>query len=171
MTTLLLTAALFAGGVPSGPQVGDKLGDFKAHAFSGPDAGKEVKLHEKAKDGPLMLVFVHEITRPGFQLLKPLDKFASENEKLKTYIVWLSPEKEKAEEFLKRAQNSLNLQSPVLISLDGKDGPPAYGLNDQVKMTVLIARDNRVVSNFALVDPNQTDARKVIMAAQKALEK
>jgi hypothetical protein len=104
------------------------------------------------------------------RLLRPLDKFASENEKFATTIVWLTPEKEKAEEFLKRAKDSLSLQSPVAICLEGKDGPASYGLNDQVKMTILVARDNRVVANFALVDPNDTDARKIIESVKKALK-
>src|SRR4051812_2937725 len=59
VVTLLLTAGLLAGGsISSGPQVGDKLGDFKAHAFSGADAGKEFKFLDKSKGGPTLLIFV-----------------------------------------------------------------------------------------------------------------
>lgn len=171
LTSLILTGFLAAGSISSGPQVGDKLGGFKAEAFSGPDAGKELKLLDKTKGEPTLLVFVQKLTRPGFRLLRPLDEFAAGEDRLKTYIVWVDENREKADEFLKRAKNSLNLQSPVLIGLDGKDGPPAYGLNDQAALTILVARDNRVVANFALADPNETDARKIIAAAKKALEK
>ncbi len=178
-SALLFALALQPGGdsFPSGPQVGDKLGDFKAHAFSGPEAGKEFKVIEKTKGGPTLIIFMHAasdnaITRPGLQFLRPVDKYAAENAKLATHIVWVSGDRDKTEGFLKRAETSLSLQSPVSICLDGgKDGPAAYGLNDKVSITVLIAKDNKVVSNFALTDPNGTDSRKVILAVAKVLGK
>jgi hypothetical protein len=178
-SAFLLSLSLFAGGdsFPSGPLVGDKLGEFKSHAFSGPDAGKEFKFIEKTKGGPTLLIFMHGssdngITRPGLQFLRPVDKYAAENEKLAAHIIWVTGDKEKTEGFLKRAENSLNLQSPIGICLDGgKDGPGAYGLNDKVAITVLVAKDNKVVANFALSDPNGNDSRKVIVALAKVLGK
>jgi hypothetical protein len=178
LATILLVAAISAGddSFPSGPKVGEKLSDFKALAFSGGDAGKEFKFTEKTKNAPTLLIFMHApnengITRPGLQFLRPVDKFAAENDKLKTHIVWITGDKEKTEGFLKRAEKSLSLQSPVSICLEGKDGPAAYGLNDKVSITVLVAKEGKVVANFALVDPNAKDSRKVIMAVSKALGK
>ena len=177
MLPLLIAVLLYAGDFPSGPQVGDKLPDFKAHAHFGPDAGKEFKLHDKIKAGPTLLIFMHApgdaaITRPGFQFIKPVDKYASEQEKLNTHIVWVTGDKEKVEGFLKRAETSLSLKSPVSICLDGgKDGPDTYGLNDKVQITVLVAKDNKVLANFALTDPNANDSRKVIEAVAKVLGK
>jgi hypothetical protein len=178
--SLIVTMALAIGqdSFPSGPAVGDKLGEFKAHAFSGADAGKEFKLLEKAKGAPTLIIFMHAaaaengITRPGLQFLRPVDKYAAENDKLVAHIIWITGDKEKTEGFLKRAEKSLNLQSPVSICLDGgKDGPAAYGLNDKVSITVLIAKDKKVVANFALTDPNGSDSRKVIVAVAKVLGK
>jgi hypothetical protein len=87
LTAFLVMLLGVAGDFPSGPQVGDKLPDFKAHAHFGPDAGKEFMLHQKAKGRPTLIIFMHApgdvaITRPGFQFLKPVDKYASEQEKL-----------------------------------------------------------------------------------------
>lgn len=175
--TLMLTSMLAAGDFPSGPQVNDKLPDFKAHAHAGPDAGKEFKILDRTKGGPTLLIFMHGqsevgITRPGLQFLRPVDKYAAGEAKLATQIVWITGDKEKTEGFLKRAEQSLNLQSPVSICLDGgKDGPATYGLNDKVQITVLVAKDNKVVANFALSDPNANDSRKVIVAVAKVLGK
>ncbi|MSU79158.1 MAG: hypothetical protein EXS16_13845 [Gemmataceae bacterium] len=168
---------LFGGSFPSGPQVGDMLPDFKLHGHFGPDAGKEIKLHASTKGGPTLLIFMHApgeigITRPGLQFLRPVDKYSAEQDKLATQIVWITGDKEKTEGFLKRAENSLNLKSPVNICLDGgKDGPATYGLNDKVQITVLVAKDNKVVANFALTDPNANDSAKVIAAVAKLLGK
>jgi hypothetical protein len=176
LTTLVLTTMLAAGDFPSGPQVGDKLPDFKTAGFFGPDAGKEYQLHEKIKGGPTLLIFMHApgdaaITRPGFQFLKPVDKYAGENEKLATQIVWVG-DKDNIEKFLKRAEGSLSLKSPVSICVDGgKDGPATYGLNDKVQITVLVTKENKVINNFALTDPNAKDVAKVIAAVAKVLGK
>ncbi|MSQ95639.1 MAG: hypothetical protein EXR98_13910 [Gemmataceae bacterium] len=178
-TALMLALAFQPGGdsFPSGPQVGDKLPDFKAHAHFGPAAGKKFKVHDKSKGGPTLLIFMHApsdnaITRPGFQFLKLVDKYASEQEKLATQIVWVTGDKEKVEGWLTKAENSLGLKSPVSICLEGgKDGPATYGLNDKVQITVLVAKDNKVVANFALSDPNGNDSRKVILAVAKVLGK
>lgn len=171
MLRVLLLSGLFAAfGLPSGPQVGDKLPGFKVHAFSGAEAGKGLEPIKKAGDGPTLLVFVHKITRPGLKFLRPVDEYASKEEKLVAQIVWLG-EKDATLDYLKRAENSLGLKVPIGVSLDGKDGPPSYVLNDQVTITVLLAKANRVVANFALVDPNDTDSPRVIAALDRLLEK
>ncbi len=154
---------------PSGPQVGQKLTPFKVLSFSGPEAGKELEVLKKSKGEPTLLIFVHKITRPALRFLRPVDKFAADLDlgKLQAHIVWLSEDKDKTKAFLDRAKNSLNLQTPIGISLDGKDGPAAYGLNDKVTLTVLLAKGNKVVANFAVTDPNETDAPRVVRAIAK----
>ncbi len=174
----VIATFVFAGdSFPSGPQVGDKLPDFKLQGHFGPAAGKEIQLHATIKAGPTLLIFMHGpsengITRPGLQFIRPVDKYAAEQDKLSTQIVWITGDKEKTEAFLKRAENSLALKSPVSICLDGgKAGPATYGLNDKVQITVLVAKDNKVVANFALTDPNANDSAKVIAAVAKLLGK
>ncbi|MBI1830487.1 MAG: hypothetical protein HYR84_03440, partial [Planctomycetes bacterium] len=177
MLTTFLTMLLLSGDFASGPQVGDKLPDFKSHAHLGADAGKEFKILDKTKKTPTLLIFMHApseigITRPGFQFLKPVDKYASENDKLTTHIVWVTADKDKIEGWLKKAENSLGLKSPVSICLEGgKDGPATYGLNDKVQITALVCKDDKVVANFALADPNANDSKKVIAAVAKVLGK
>src|ERR1043165_6032598 len=154
----LALAFVLAQDVPSGPPAGEKLGEFKAHAYSGPDAGKEFKVIEKAKDGPALLIFLHAadaengIKRGALQFLRPVDKYAAEHDKLAAHIIWVSGDKDKTQDFLKRAENSLALQSPISICLDG-------------------AKDKKVVANFALTEPSPDDSKKVIAAIAKVLGK
>ncbi len=167
----LLFAAFLAGDPTSGPQVGDELKDFRIHGMFGPQADKEFRLIKDVEKKPTLVIFVQKMTRPALRLMRPVDEFAAKEEKLSKHFVFVTDDTDKTKEFLKRAEKSLNLQSPIGICLEGKDGPPAYGLNDQVAMTIVIAKDGRVVANFALVDPNETDARKVNQAIAKALSK
>jgi hypothetical protein len=167
----LAVILVLAGDVPSGPQVGDSLKDFKVHAFSGNDAGKDVDVLKKLGNQPILLIFVHKITRPALRFLRPVDDHVSKENKQAAQVVWLAEDKEKTLEYLKRAQSSLNLKMPIGVSLDGKDGPGTYGLNDKVTLTILLAREQKVLANFALVDPNETDAPKVIAALDRLLGK
>jgi hypothetical protein len=174
VSMLVLSCALTTADVTSGPQVGDKIGDFKVLGFSGPEAGKEFQFLTQAKGQANLVVFVHKITRPALQFLRPVDDYAAKQEKLSAHVVWLTGDKGDKDEtkaFLERAKGSLNLQTPVSICLEGNTGPAAYGLNDMATVTVLVVKEGKVVANFAYADPNGTVAREVIGAVTKALGK
>lgn len=157
----------------SGPQAGEKLTPFKARAFSGPRAGEEVELPGPNEGKPTVLVFVHEITRPALQLIRPIDHFGAKwaDLGLMTHVVWLAADPAQAEQFLDRAKNSLGLKSPVAIALGGVEGPGNYGLNRNVTLTILVANEGKVVANFAIVQPNETDAPKVLAEVAKLVDK
>ena len=59
--------------------------------------------------------------------------------------------------YLTGAHNMLNEEMPnaVLkgISPDGREGPGSYGLNRNVAQTILIAKDGKVLHNFAFTQP------------------
>src|SRR5947209_16136222 len=109
LALLLSTSVVLAGDPTSGPQVGDKLGTFKAKAVTGADAGKEFQFPAKGQDGPTLLIFVQKFGRPAFKMLRPIDEFAGGKDGLKTHIIWITDDAEKTEAFLKKAQNSLKL--------------------------------------------------------------
>jgi hypothetical protein len=174
LTAVLAGAALAADDpIFSGPQVGEKLTACKVRGVLGTRAGKEVELIAELKGAPTVLVFVHELTRPARQALLPIDhcgvKWAKDG--LATQFIWLSGDRAKTEEYLKSAARSVGLQSPVGISMDGKEGPGNYGLNRKVTLTILVAKDNKVVANHAIVQPNETDAPKVLADIAKILGK
>ena len=52
---------------------------------------------------------------------------------------------------------------PIGISVDGAEGPGAYGLNRNVTLTVLAGKGGTVTANYALVQPSvQADAPKIL---------
>ena len=59
---------------------------------------------------------------------------------------------------------------PIGISVDGKEGPGAYGLNRNVTLTVLVGKDNVVTANFALIQPSiPADAPKILAEVVKLI--
>jgi hypothetical protein len=155
----------------SGPQPGEKLTGFKVRGVYDKLAGKDLDFVAEARGKPTVLVFVHKLTRPSMALTRAVTVYGASRKKdgLHTYIVWLSGDRTEAEQYLKRASKSLNFKVPVGISLDGAEGPGAYGLNRKVTLTIIVARDNKVTANFALVQPGVTDAPDIGKAIVKVV--
>jgi hypothetical protein len=157
----------------SGPQVGEKLTELKLVGVYDDSAGKEFDPVADAQGKPTLLVFVHKLTRPGLGLARGLTSYAKSLDVPDSYtaIAWLDDDKAKAEQFLNRARSSLNLQVPVGVSVDGGEGPGSYGLNRNVELTVLVADKNKVLANFALIQPSMSDGVKIAGEFAKALGK
>lgn len=149
----------------SGPQPGEKLAGFKVRGFFEPNAGKELDFVQQASGKPIVLVFVHDANRQSLRFTQVLTNYSVGVEGMYTGVVWLSDDVTDAENFLKRSGHALARKAPTGISLDGREGPGAYGLNRNVTLTVLVGKESRVTENFALVQPSiQSDLPKVLQA-------
>ena len=132
--------------------------------MNGPDAGREVDYISRYGDSPILLVFAHYIDRNVYRILWPCDRYAAERASagLKTLYVYLAPEKVAGERRMAQVVKSLSLEVPAAVSLDGEEGPGAYALNKQAAVTVIVAKDRKVVANMTLVQPGLTDSPKII---------
>ena len=148
----------------SGPQKGEKLSALPLRGVYDEDAGKDLDFVKAAGEKPMVLVFVHELTRPSIGFARLLTDYAHTRREdgLRAGVVWLDDDRSKAEEYLRRARRSLGFRVPVGIALDGAEGPGAWGLNRNVTLTVIVAEKGRVTANFALVQPSDTDLPKVL---------
>ena len=155
----------------SGPQVGEKLTSFKVQGVYDEQAGKELDFVALAEGKPTLLIFVHERTRPSLGMTRALSDYAARRAKdgLATGVVWLSADKSAEEQYLKMARRSLNITAPLGISVDGIEGPGSYGLNRKVALTILVAKDNKVTANYALVQPSMTEAPAILAEVVKLI--
>ena len=170
VATVLIAMILSASAVGadeevfSGPQVGERLVPFVARAAIGETAGEEFDLVSKADGKPVLLIFVNEITRPSVALTRLIMDYGAKRaeDELVSGVVFLSADPTETANWMKRAAHALPKQVDLGISIDGQEGPGAYGLNRNVALTVLVAKANRVVANFALIQPSvQADAPKI----------
>jgi hypothetical protein len=148
----------------SGPQPGEKLPALPLTGVYDDAAGRPLDLVGDAAEKPLLLIFVHQVTRPSVGLARALSRYAAgrAGDGLHCGIVWLTADASEAADYLKRARPSLDFKSPVGISPDGIEGPGAYGLNRNVGLTVLVADKGAVTANFALIQPSLTDAPAIL---------
>ena len=154
----------------SGPQPGEKTTPFKIADLTGSAEAKERDLITENKGEPTVMVFLHGLERSLVPLLATIDQYGLEHkDKLKTEIIFLSADRLSGEQRLKAAANSLKLKARWGISLDGAEGPGNFGLNKECLMTIVVAKENKVTANFALVQPGIADAPKVITALAQAI--
>lgn len=148
-----------AGDAPvfSGPQAGERLPAFPAKMVVGQSVGESIDVAEKQEGQPArLLMIVHQLTRPSVAFARTLGDYAKSREAdgLRTALVFLGADATALQQRVERAQHAMPQGVPVGISMDGAEGPGRYGLNRKVTMTVLLAGDEGVVFNQALIDPN-----------------
>jgi len=154
----------------SGPQVDEKLAPFKVRGVFDDDAGKELDFVTQAGDKPLVLIFVHDLNRQAIGMVRVLSSYTVSRAKddLHTGVVWLDADATEAENTLKRIKHALTPKAPTGISLDGREGPGAYGLNRNVQLTILVGKAGKVTANFILVQPSlQADLPKILVEVVK----
>lgn len=149
----------------SGPQVGEPLPEFVFRELLVEPTGQELNLVKDSAGGPLLLVFVHELNRPSIAFTRILSGYAHSRREtgLKTGVIFLDADATAAETNLRRIQHAVTPGVLTGVSIDGQEGPGSYGLNRKVELTILIAKDNLVTGNFALIQPSlQADLPKVL---------
>lgn len=151
----------------SGPQKGETLTPFKLNGVLGEEAGENVDVLARAEGGPLVLVFVHQRTRPSFGLTNTVMRFAASRAKdgITGATVFLTGDATDTQNWMKLVSGNFPEGVVYGISPDGQEGPGAYGLNRNVELTVLVGKENKVTANFALVQPSvQADGPKIFEA-------
>ncbi len=149
----------------SGPQPSEKTTPFQVLDLASEKEGAERDPIADNAGAPSALVFLHGIERSLVPLLRVIDEYgAQRKDRIRTEIIFLAPDRLAGEQRSKAASKSLRLQSRIGLSLDGTEGPGNYGLNKDCLMTIVTAVSNRVIANFALVQPGIADAPKVLEA-------
>ena len=169
LSTLILVVhhASALEAVFSGPQPNEKLPAFKVRGILDDLAGKDLDFVEQANGQPLVLIFIHDVNRQSIGFVRNLTRYTMSRSKegLTTGIVMLADDTTTAEATVKRMQHALVRQAPIAVSPEGREGPGSYGLNRTMTLTILVAKENRVAANFALVQPSiQVDLPKVVEA-------
>jgi hypothetical protein len=116
----------------------------------------------------VLLIFVTEMTRPAFGLLKLLDKYGRlrQPEGLEVLIVRVTDDAAGSARQSKVHFDQYDIKSTAGVARGGKAGPQDYGLSDEAQMTILlIDKEHKVLLNMARRAPDRQDfddARKAI---------
>ncbi len=152
----------------SGPQIGESVAPLQMQLAFSEDKVDPVAV---ANGRPLLLIFVHQLTRPSVATVRALAKFAElRKNDLQAAIVFLDDDTTALRARLRRARHALPTYPAIGMSVDGAEGPGAYGLNRNATLTIIFAKSNRVVANFALKDTSvAVDVPKIVAAVCKEI--
>ena len=138
----------------SGPQPGEKLPPLKATGIRGAAKGKTFDFIAKTDGKPLVLLLQDESgvgLRGLYDIAGVVDKISNKFDKdLHLNVVFFSDDSAALKQITQHVPKNVPL---VGISPDGREGPGNYGLNRNVAQTVIIAKDGRVLHNFAFTQP------------------
>ena len=154
----------------SGPQTGEKLPPLKVTGITGEFAGKPLDIIAETGRKPLVL-FLQDTNAVGVKglvgaskLLLTIDAFQKKHSNVNIAeksdqgfqigVVFLADNLDTLPEW---AHNLIQKEIPnevlIGISPDGREGPGSYGLNRNVAQTILVAKDGKVLHNFAFTQP------------------
>jgi len=156
----------------SGPQIGEPLPALKLQGVFDEEGGKEIEPTKQAGDSPQLIVFFHQRTRPAFGLTNTLMSYAAtrKTDGLHSSVAFLSPDATATKQWLNQVRKHFATGPTYGIASGGLEGPGSYGLNRNVTLTVLIAKEGKVTANFAIVQPNlPVDGQKIVTAISKTL--
>ena len=150
---------------------------LKIAAITGEFAGQDVDAAEKYKERTHVVLFVNSDRwdRPIARYLKKLDSDLSEGideapDAVAT-VVWLTDDKEKAKEYLPKAQQSLGLSRTAWTVFPGdKSGPVEWNVDVASTLTVVVLKKEKEVGRFAYVSTNDQDVPEAISALKKSAE-
>lgn len=174
--TLLVTAAIVLFGSPatgwadkiSGPLAGMAVPAIHVYVIEGEGAGQQnrAELVSKRANQPTIYFFVpsEKWSRPTARLLRELDgKVTVAGPEAKVAFVWLTDDLSEGKAYLPRAQQSLKLENSLWTVYDGDQfGPGEWGINIDADVTIVIAREGKVVHSIGYLSPNATLTEEVI---------
>jgi hypothetical protein len=152
---VLMLVAASAGGLKSGPQVGEKPLPFTSNFVTGPQRGQQYCYVCQLKDEPALLAFSRGTDGASERLLKQIRDAVRQyrDRKLFGWMVLLGPTGTAAETALERAAYSMaehasSTEVPV-AALGDPAGPPGYRIAPEAHVTLLIFRSGKVLYNRA----------------------
>lgn len=151
------------GAVTSGPARGAALTEARCFATHGIHAGQEFDAAGEMGTAPCALLFVHELTRNTAPVIRALDELASDHAVLgfRSYTIALSGDRTEGEDLLRRVNGSLQLANPIVLSIDGAEGPGNYGLSRKPALTLVLAKGGVVERSVALTDTGPNDVPRI----------
>ena len=141
----------------SGPQPGEKLPPLTAKGINGDVKDKTYDVIAKADGQPLVL-FLQDESGLGLRGLLGISRLlaqTAEKSKQATHInaVFLGDAPDTVENQVSRLVSHIPSEVLLSVSQDGREGPGSYGLNRNVAQTVIIAKNGKVLYNFAFTQP------------------
>lgn len=163
---VFLSATSLVLAADSGPGAGTEVASLKVYAVTGDMPGQAVDVVVQRAGRPTLYCFVpkEKWSRPTARLLKKLDGSIGDVAADAAIVaVWVTSDPQQSKDYLPLAQQSLQFgRTTLAVDEINATGPPEWGINTDVDITIVAAKEGQVLKSFALVSPNDTVADEVL---------
>ena len=141
----------------SGPQPGEKLPPLMAKGINGDVKDKTYDVIAKA-DGQLLVLFLQDESGLGLRGLVGVSRLLAQiaetsEQTMHINAVFLGDAPDTLENQASKLVQHIPSEVLLSVSHEGREGPGSYALNRNVAQTVIIAKDGKVLHNFAFAQP------------------
>lgn len=163
LSMLLAVYPALADDLTSGPATDSALGKVSCYANSGSYSGKEFDAAKEIGSNSGALLFIHELTRNTAPVIRELNRLGEEHAVVgfEWFSILLDDDRTNGEGMLKRVNGSLKMANPLVLGLDGLEGPGDYALNREATLTLVLTKDGKVLRSIALKDTGPADFPKL----------
>jgi len=103
-------------------------------------------------------------------LVKELGALLKDKKDAAAFLVLQDKDQKGAAEKLDKLAAETKATFPLTVAMDGEKSPSGFDLNPKVKHTILVYKNKKVLSNFALNEITEKDLKAVVEAAKKNAE-
>ncbi len=161
--------------IKSGLEAGKGIAPFYVTKTAGAEddgVAKGDNLCYRCKNGdrPQVMVFTRSTDAKVVALVQKLDEQikAHEGEQLRAFVNMLGDSKDAAAASVgKLAKASKAKHVPFVVPNEFENGPEDYGISPKAEITIIVANDEKVVSNHAAASAKDLDVDSVIKDIQK----
>jgi len=145
LTALLMSGTAFAEGLT----VGSPVNAFYVRDVTGPAAGTKLCYRCRYGDRPVVSIFTRSVNPGVTSLIQEVDSVVGkhQNEDMKAFVVLLTDEPENGEAALKKVASEAQVTHTPLTTFDGTSGPPAYKIQQDAEVTVMMWVDGKLKVN------------------------
>ena len=157
-------ATLLAEDMVSGPPAGTVLTSVNCYANSGPYAGQEsFDAAAEVGQNPGAFLFMHMLDRNTAPVIRGVDNLFKELGVFgfKGFIVTIDGDRTSGEEMIKRVNGSFKLTHPLVLSLDGLDGPGNLALNRRCTLSLVVVNKGKVTQSIGFTDTGMHDLDRI----------
>ena len=162
----------------SGPQPGETLPPLNATSIVNESKEMTFDFIPKAGEQPLVL-FLQDGDGAGLRGLYDTSRMivtitSKSKQKIHMNVVFLGDDPDQLKQRVSGVVKGIVKNGPENllfgISSDGREGPGSYGLNRNVSQTVIIAKEGKVLHNFAITQPSVYANPHVLGAIAQTLD-
>ncbi len=156
----------------SGPQPGQRPGPYTAFVSVGPQRGQLHCFVCETADRPAVIVFARVPSDNLGKLVRGMDRALLDHKpsEPRAWVTFLSNDQPALDPQVVKWGQAQAIRGVPLAIFEDAGGPPAYRLDKDAEVTVLLSVKQKVVRNFAFRPGELTDARVAeVVAALPAL--